>query len=51
VRAGNPGNYQSNSKPAPNLGVVGQKRNIVHPDLAYEESELDIPPFLRKEQG
>ncbi|MCL4500713.1 MAG: cell division protein FtsZ [Deltaproteobacteria bacterium] len=47
VRAGNPGN----PKPVPNLGVVGQKRNIVHPDLQYEESELDIPPFLRKEQG
>jgi cell division protein FtsZ len=44
VRAGNPGN----SRPAANLGVVGQKRNIVHPDLQYEESELDIPPFLRK---
>ena len=47
VRAGSPGN----PRPNPNLGVVGQKRNIVHPDLAYEESELDIPPFLRKEQG
>jgi cell division protein FtsZ len=44
LRAGNP----SSPRPAPNLGVVGQKRNIVHPDLAYEESELDIPPFLRK---
>ncbi len=30
-----------------NLGVVG-KKFIVHPDLQYEESELDIPPFLRK---
>jgi hypothetical protein len=28
--------------------VVGQKKNIVHPDLQYEENELDIPPFLRK---
>jgi cell division protein FtsZ len=37
-----------NQRPAANLGVVGQKRNIVHPDLQYEESELDIPPFLRK---
>ncbi len=44
VRAANPGN----PKPAANLGVVGAKRNIVHPDLQYEESELDIPPFLRK---
>jgi cell division protein FtsZ len=32
------------------LGVFGQKKNIVHPDLQYEENELDIPPFLRKEQ-
>ena len=44
ARPGNPGNQ----RPGPNLGVVGQKRNIVHPDLQYEESELDIPPFLRK---
>jgi cell division protein FtsZ len=47
VRAGN----SVNSRPAGNLGVAGQKRNIVHPDLQYEESELDIPPFLRKEQN
>ena len=37
-----------NSRTAANLGVVGAKKNIVHPDLQYEESELDIPPFLRK---
>ena len=30
------------------FGVIGQKKNIVHPDLQYEENELDIPPFLRK---
>ena len=30
------------------LGVVVQKKFIVHPDLAYEENELDTPPFLRK---
>ncbi|MGO9621211.1 MAG: cell division protein FtsZ [Desulfobaccales bacterium] len=36
-------------RPAANLGVVGAKRNIVHPDLQYEESELDIPAFLRKD--
>jgi cell division protein FtsZ len=30
------------------LGVVAQKKFIVHPDLAYEENELDTPPFLRK---
>jgi cell division protein FtsZ len=34
-------------RPAANLGVAGAKRNIVHPDLQYEESELDVPPFLR----
>jgi cell division protein FtsZ len=33
------------------FGVFGQKKNIVHPDLQYEENELDIPPFLRKEQN
>jgi cell division protein FtsZ len=30
------------------LGVVSSKKYIVHPDLQYEESELDTPPFLRK---
>ncbi len=44
----NPEAHPVNQRPAANLGVVGQKRNIVHPDLQYEESELDIPPFLRK---
>ncbi|MGC2434029.1 MAG: cell division protein FtsZ, partial [Desulfobaccales bacterium] len=39
----------ANLRPAANLGVVGAKRNIVHPDLQYEESELDIPAFLRKD--
>jgi cell division protein FtsZ len=29
-------------------GTVPGKRYIVHPDLQYEESELDTPPFLRK---
>ncbi len=36
--------------PEKRFGVIGQKKNIVHPDLQYEENELDIPPFLRKEQ-
>jgi len=39
----------ANLRPAGNLGVVGAKRNIVHPDLQYEENELDIPAFLRKD--
>ncbi|MBM4276023.1 MAG: cell division protein FtsZ [Deltaproteobacteria bacterium] len=30
------------------MGVAGARKNIVHPDLQYEESELDVPPFLRK---
>jgi len=30
------------------MGVVAAKKFIVHPDLAYEENELDTPPFLRK---
>jgi cell division protein FtsZ len=34
-------------KRSTNLGVVG-KKFIVHPDLQYEENELDTPPFLRK---
>ena len=42
---------QGNAKPAPALGVVGTKKYIVHPDLQYEESELDTPAFLRKEQS
>jgi cell division protein FtsZ len=32
----------------PALGVVQGKKYVVHPDLQYEESELDTPPFLRK---
>jgi cell division protein FtsZ len=32
----------------PSLGVVTAKKYVVHPDLQYEESELDTPPFLRK---
>jgi len=39
---------QPERRPAPNLGVVAAKKYIVHPDLAYEENELDTPPFLRK---
>jgi cell division protein FtsZ len=30
------------------LGVVPGKKYVVHPDLQYEESELDTPTFLRK---
>jgi cell division protein FtsZ len=36
------------ARPAANLGVVSAKKYIVHPDLQYEENELDTPPFLRK---
>jgi cell division protein FtsZ len=35
-------------KRPPSLGVVSGKKYVVHPDLHYEESELDTPPFLRK---
>jgi cell division protein FtsZ len=45
----NPEARPGSVRPAANLGVVGAKRNIVHPDLQYEESELDIPAFLRKD--
>ncbi len=36
----NPEARPGSLRPAANLGVVGAKRNIVHPDLQYEESEL-----------
>jgi cell division protein FtsZ len=39
---------QPERRPSPNLGVVAAKKYIVHPDLAYEENELDTPPFLRR---
>ncbi|MFP3867456.1 MAG: cell division protein FtsZ [Desulfobacteraceae bacterium] len=32
-----------------NLEMVANKRNIVHPDLLYEEDELDIPTFMRQQ--
>jgi cell division protein FtsZ len=35
-------------KRPPGLGVVTGKKYVVHPDLQYEESELDTPTFLRK---
>jgi|UniRef100_A0A7C3WN73 cell division protein FtsZ len=35
-------------KRPPTLGVVSGRKYVVHPDLQYEESELDTPPFLRK---
>ena len=41
---------RSEARPAPNLGIVAGKKHIAHPDLQYEENELDIPPFLRKPQ-
>jgi cell division protein FtsZ len=30
------------------LELLNSKKNIVHPDLHYEEDELDIPTFLRQ---
>jgi cell division protein FtsZ len=36
------------ARPAPPAGVTNAKKYIVHPDLQYEENELDTPPFLRK---
>jgi len=39
---------QAEKRLSPNLGVVAAKKYIVHPDLQYEENELDTPPFLRK---
>jgi cell division protein FtsZ len=55
IRSPEPPARAAESRPATDrrhqLGVVGARKNIVHPDLQYEESELDIPPFLRKDQG
>jgi hypothetical protein len=34
-------------KRPPTLGVMSVKKYVVYPDLQYEESELDTPPFLR----
>jgi cell division protein FtsZ len=42
------GSEAGKESPKKPLGVVAQKKFIVHPDLAYEENELDTPPFLRK---
>ncbi|MDI6853940.1 MAG: cell division protein FtsZ [Deltaproteobacteria bacterium] len=42
------GESQAAEKRSPALGVVSGKKYVVHPDLQYEESELDTPPFLRK---
>jgi len=32
-----------------NLELVANKKNVVHPDLHYEEDELDIPTFMRQQ--
>ena len=42
----NPEGGSGEKRPA--LGVVQGKKYVVHPDLQYEESDLDTPPFLRK---
>jgi cell division protein FtsZ len=31
-----------------NLELLSNKKNVVHPDLQYEQDELDIPTFLRQ---
>ena len=36
------------SKKKSRLELLNTKKNIVHPDLHYEEDELDIPTFLRQ---
>jgi cell division protein FtsZ len=42
----------TDSHPADKRAAMGMvspgKKYVVHPDLQYEESELDTPPFLRK---
>jgi len=36
------------AKKKSNLELVNPRKNIIHPDLQYEEDELDIPTFLRQ---
>jgi cell division protein FtsZ len=44
-----PGHRTSmDSKKKSRLELLNTKKNIVHPDLHYEEDELDIPTFLRQ---
>jgi hypothetical protein len=43
-----PGEGQPGEKRLTSLGVLPAKKHVVHPDLQYEESELDTPTFLRK---
>ncbi len=38
----------ADSKKKNNLELVNPRKNIIHPDLQYEEDELDIPTFLRQ---
>jgi cell division protein FtsZ len=38
----------ADSKKKSRLELLNNKKNIVHPDLHYEEDELDIPTFLRQ---
>ncbi|MBW1916674.1 MAG: cell division protein FtsZ [Deltaproteobacteria bacterium] len=38
---------RGDSQKRTNLELVANKRNVVHPDLHYEEDELDIPTFMR----
>jgi len=40
----NSGDHKKKSR----LELLNTKKNIVHPDLHYEEDELDIPTFLRQ---
>jgi cell division protein FtsZ len=41
-------NTNADSKKKSRLELLNNKKNIVHPDLHYEEDELDIPTFLRQ---
>lgn len=38
----------ADAKKKSRLELLHSKKNIVHPDLHYEEDELDIPTFLRQ---
>ncbi|AEB08479.1 cell division protein FtsZ [Desulfobacca acetoxidans] len=43
-----PDRARTDSKKRSRLELLHSKKNIVHPDLHYEEDELDIPTFLRQ---
>ncbi len=48
ARRAAPGLLESDAKKKSRLELLHSRKNIVHPDLHYEEDELDTPTFLRQ---